>query len=236
MKSKKFSLMIMIVLAVLVSCKKDKEKPFVNHTGEVGTVTDIDGNTYATIGIGGQIWMAENLRVTHYRDNTPIPEVTDNTQWNSLTSGAYGSYNNDISISGVYGFLYNWYAVKNSRNIAPVGWHVPTRDEWETLIDWLGGEQIAGLKLKEAGTTHWNSGNTSATNSSGFTALPAGWRLNLGDYFYMNSDGYWWSVSTDYLPPSMASAKNLKADSASVTGLAVIKGFGLSVRCVKDSE
>lgn len=143
------------------------------------TVTDSDGNIYQTVKIGDQLWMAENLKVTRYRDGTPIPNITDNTEWGELKTGAYCNYNNSEDIAATYGRLYNWYAVNNSHNIAPEGWHIPTKEEWQTLVDYLGGILVAGCKMKETGTTHWWSPNFCATNESGFTALPGG---NRGDH------------------------------------------------------
>jgi uncharacterized protein (TIGR02145 family) len=167
-----------------------------------GTVTDIDGNVYKTVTIGTQVWMAENLKVTHYRNaknlkvihnpDDAIPNVTDGATWMSLTTGAYCDYNNDVNNAATYGRLYNWYAVTDSRNIAPVGWHVPTDAEWQTLIDYLGGDAVAGGKMKEAGFAHWSSPNTGATNESGFTALPGGSRLG-GDYYLLGFDAAYWS-------------------------------------------
>ena len=152
---------------------------------ETGTVTDIDGNTYQTVKIGDQWWMAENLKVTCYRNGDAIPNITDGTTWASLSTGAYCEYNNDINNVATYGRLYNWYAVTDSRNIAPAGWHVPSDAEWKQLEMYLGMSQSEadatgwrgtdeGGKLKEVGTMHWNSPNTGATNESGFTALPGG--------------------------------------------------------------
>jgi uncharacterized protein (TIGR02145 family) len=224
-----------IALVILANCKKDDSvKSFVDHSGEKGSVTDVDGNVYKTIGIGSQIWMAENLKVTNYRNGAPIDNVTDYTAWNSLTSGAYSSYDNNDGNIAVYGLLYNWYAVTDSRNIAPQGWHIPTRDEFDTLSNWLGGELVAGGKLKESGTANWSAPNTDATNESGFTALPGGWRLNMGNFFYMNQSSFWWTKSNDFLPSSMATSFGTDYNNAELTSYATIKQFGLSIRCVKD--
>ena len=111
---------------------------------EIGTVTDIDGNLYYTVKIGEQWWMLENLRVTHYRNGDAIPNVTDDAEWEGLSTGAYCDYDNDPANVATYGRLYNWYAVGDSRNIAPAGWHVPSDDEWQTLVDYLGGSSVAG--------------------------------------------------------------------------------------------
>ena len=140
-----------------------------------GTVVDIDGNVYNTVTIGTQVWMVENLKTTKYRNGDAIPNVTGNASWVALSTGAYCWYNNDAATyKATYGALYNWYAVGDSRNIAPSGWHVATDSEWTTLSTFLGGESIAGDKLKEIGTSHWLSPNTGATNSNGFTAFPGG--------------------------------------------------------------
>jgi uncharacterized protein (TIGR02145 family) len=240
MGTKKSTLKILLIIAgyiliLTVSCKKnDNGSPNVDHTGETGTVTDIDGNVYNTIGIGSQIWMVQNLNVTHYRNSNAIDTVTDNTAWNNRTSGACCNYDNFLGYSTTYGKLYNWHAVNDSRNIAPAGWHVPTREEWDILIDFAGGKAIAGSKLKETGITHWISDNTDATNEFGFQGLPGGWRLNMGDFFYIHEKGFWWTKSNDYLPGGFAYSYGLDKDSTSITRYATIQNFGLSVKCVKD--
>jgi len=200
--------------------------------GDSTTVTDIDGNVYKTIKIGNQWWMAENLKVTHYRNGDPIPNVTDNSAWSGLSTGAYCNHdNNEINVD-TYGRLYNWYAVVDSRNIAPAGWHVPTDAEWQTLVDYLGGSAIAGGKMKEAGTTHWYSPNTGATNESGFTALPGGWRDMDGYFSSLGGSAYFWS-STEY-DTSTAEMHILYFKHSSVNHISGLKRCGLSVRCVRD--
>jgi uncharacterized protein (TIGR02145 family) len=171
-----------------------------------GTVTDIDGNVYATVKIGSQWWMAENLKVTHYRNGSDIQRVADSSAWQALVTGAYCHYNNDSANATAYGRLYNWYAVNDNRNIAPAGWHVPTDIEWKQLemflgmsqseadtIDWRGTDE--GGKLKENGTTHWNSPNTGATNESGFSALPGGFRGSNSIYEGIGGDAVFWSAT-----------------------------------------
>lgn len=166
--------------------------------GVTGTVTDIDGNVYHTVQIGTQVWMVENLKTTKYRNGDPIPNVTGDAAWSTLNTGAYSWYNNDAATNkAIYGALYNWYAATDSRNIAPTGWHVPTDSEWTTLTTYLGGESVADGKLKEIGTTHWQSPNTGATNSSGFTALPGGNRNEGGTFNTVGSLGYWWSSTNN---------------------------------------
>ena len=199
---------------------------------KTGTVTDIDGNVYKTIKIGDQWWMAENLKVTHYRDGTSIPHVTDNNEWAGLTTGAYCAYDNNESNVDTYGYLYNWYAVGDNRNIAPNGWHVPTDEEWQTLVVYLGGYSVAGGKLKEAGTEHWNSPNTGATNESGFCALPGGYReWSNGILKGMGAVAYFWLSKENNYSPAW-SVNNMYPEV--VYRYDYNKKYGYSVRCVKD--
>lgn len=211
---------------------------------EIMIVTDIDGNTYQTVKIGDQWWMAENLKVTHYRNGDAIPNVTDNTEWENLTTGAYCNYNNNSSNAATYGRLYNWYAVSDSRQIAPAGWHIPSDAEWKTLEMYLGMSQSEadgsvrwrgtdeGGKLKETGTSHWRSPNTGATNESGFSALPGGYRLYWGTYFIMGGNAAFWS-STEY-DSYGAWFRGLSYDKSDVYRRSYGKEYGFSVRCVRD--
>jgi uncharacterized protein (TIGR02145 family) len=203
-------------------------------TLSVPSVTDIDGNTYKTIGIGSQEWMAENLKTTSYRNGDLIGTTTPATldisgeptpkyQW------ACGGNESNVT---TYGRLYTWYAVTDSRNVCPTGWHVPTDAEWTTLTDYLGGISVAGGKLKESGTTHWNSPNTGATNETGFTALPGGVRGSSGAFSFIGILGYWW-VATEG-GAADAWDRYLSAYSGDVGRDSGIKKTGFSVRCLKD--
>ena len=213
---------------------------FTTFTGGTGTVTDIDGNVYQTIVIGNQEWMMENLKVTHYRNGDQIPHLTDDGDWASTFSGAYCVYDNDPSYANTYGNLYNWFAVDDSRGLAPEGWHVPTHDDWHAdndwneLVDYLGGSVVAGGKMKETGTTHWNSPNTGATNESGFTALPGGYKSSAcGGYF--GDIGVWanfWSSSD--LDSNDAWTIRLYFDDSQFYNFDRYKKYGFSIRCVKD--
>jgi uncharacterized protein (TIGR02145 family) len=210
-----------------------------------GTVTDIDGNVYQTVTIGTQVWMAENLKVTHYRNGVAIPNVTDSAAWVALTTGAYCEYNNNTSNVATYGRLYNWYAVSDSRNIAPVGWHVASDAEWKQLEITLGMSQAQadaagwrgtteGGKLKEAGISHWITPNTGATNESGFFALPGGDRdYGNGTYYYLGSHAYFWSSTESY--SLGAWGRYLDYHSSGIYRLSNLKGYGFSVRCVRDT-
>jgi len=178
---------------------------FTTITSAPGTVIDIDGNVYNTITIGTQVWTKENLKVLHYRNGDPITNVTDNTSWSTLSTEAYCWYNDSIANGQVYGALYNWYAIHDARKICPVGWHVPSAAEWNILEKYLDpsvdttasvsvGTDI-GSKLKEAGTTHWTTPNASATNASGFTGLPGGYRYSSGTFGTIHDRGLWWTAT-----------------------------------------
>jgi uncharacterized protein (TIGR02145 family) len=193
--------------------------------------SDIDGNIYSTVEIGNQVWMAENLRVTRYRDGTAIPNVIENTDWANLTIGARSVYNDNIANDVIYGQLYNWYAVNDSRGLCPVGWHVPTDEEWTQLSNFLGIN--AGGKMKATGIQYWLSPNDGATNESGFTGLPGGFRFLDGRFFSVGSDGYWWS-STEDNNSQNPWFRNLVFDFMGLNRLNDSKRNGFSVRCVRD--
>ena len=197
-----------------------------------GHLTDIEGNTYNTVSIGTQMWMQENLKTTKYNDGMNIPLVTDNETWFNTNEPAYGWYNDDENSYGeTYGALYNWFTV-NTGKICPAGWHVPTDAEWTSLTDFLGGEAVAGGKLKEAGTEHWSIPNTDASNESGFTALPGGYRSNGGQCYSIEWQGRWWTSSMiDYM---YVWTRHMQANIANVNRYEINKNFGFSVRCVKD--
>ena len=198
----------------------------------IGPVTDIDGNIYNTVTIGTQVWMVENLKTTKYNDGTGIPLVTNTIEWSNLTTPGYCWYNNDeASYKNTYGALYNWYTV-NTGKLCPTGWHVPTNAEWTTLTDYLGGAGVAGGKLKEAGTTHWNSPNTGATNESGFTALPGGRRYTTGLFYFFGETGCWWSSTKAYT--SDAYSRKMYYNDNDVLTYDDYWNHGFSVRCVRD--
>jgi uncharacterized protein (TIGR02145 family) len=198
-------------------------------------VSDVDGNVYNTVTIGTQVWMQENLKTTKYNDGTEIPNVTDGATWSTLSTGAYCWYNNNAATyKETFGALYNWYvtASNNPKNVCPTGWHVPTDAEWTTLTTYLGGETVAGGKLKETGTTHWLTPNTGATNSSGFTALPGGNRLNDGSFDYIGQYGQWWS-STEY-SDNYGWSRDMGYYFRTLDRAYYLKSSGYSVRCLKD--
>jgi uncharacterized protein (TIGR02145 family) len=195
-------------------------------------LNDIDGNYYKTIMIGSQIWMAENLRVTRYRDGTPIPYVTDSATWKYLISAAYCWINNDsASYASLYGALYNWYTVNTGR-LCPGGWHVPSNSEWSTLTNHLGGASVAGGKLKETDTIHWCKPNTGATNETGFTAIPAGGRGDDGIFGNFGQSNIFWS--SNEFDARFAWFRNMSYFYKDVFGYCFNKKNGFSVRCLKD--
>jgi uncharacterized protein (TIGR02145 family) len=170
--------------------------------GYPGIGITFDGYTYSTVIFNnGQEWMTENLKTTSYANGDPIPNVTDNNQWENLTTGAWVHYNNDSQYENPYGKLYNWHTVADPRNVCPTGWHVPSDAEWSTFINYLdpnanGGAttpNIAGGKMKSTGTQYWQSPNTDATNESGFSGLPGGYRFDDGTFDYIGNYGDWWS-------------------------------------------
>ena len=229
----------------------------IGQLSKTGTiVVDADGNIYPTVRIGSQLWMAENLKTTKYNDGTSIPNVTDNTAWAALTTGAYSWYNNDATTyKATYGALYNWYAVDNnaatkaasngSKNVCPTGWHIPTDAEWTTLTDYLTnsgyGYQGSGSDIGKsmASTSGWTTYTTAGTvgndqasnNSSGFTALPGGFRDIDGTY-YIGYYGYWWSSTED--ATAYPWFRDMGYSNATVSRITTSKWCGFSVRCVRD--
>jgi uncharacterized protein (TIGR02145 family) len=189
-----------------------------------------DPNSICEVKIGNQVWMCKNLDVARYRNGDLIPQVTNPYDLSSFTTGAWCYYDNDTALGVTYGKLYNWYAVNDSRGLAPKGWHIASDPEWTELVDYLGGDAIAGGMLKETGTEHWQSPNVGATNESGFTALPGG---VSNKQYKIKSHGHWWTstmtsftqaiyicITFDYRDINRYEDGN--------------KSNGYSVRCVKD--
>jgi uncharacterized protein (TIGR02145 family) len=199
-------------------------------TSTTTSTTTLDPNL---IPIGTQIWTNRNLDVTTYRNGDVIPQVTDPTAWGALTTGAWCYYNNDPTNNAVYGKLYNWYAVNDARGLAPLGYHIPLNSEWTTLISFLGGTSIAGGKMKSTGTSLWLSPNTNATNSSGFTGLPGGYRVSDGSIFYgIGETVYWWTFSQSNIINAVTRFLVYYAGAISVT--TYDKKGGFPVRLIKD--
>lgn len=229
---KKLFIVLGIAFIIVNACKKNEENKSQETIPPVNsTVTDIDGNVYNTISIGNQTWMLENLKTTRYRNGDAISNIVVFNDWKNLTSGAYCNYQNDPA-KGNYGRLYNWYAVIDSRNIAPAGWHVPTKTDFQILCTYLGGDSIAGGKMKSTDTISWYPINGMVTNSSGFSCLSAGYRSNSIDFMEIRMTTIYWSInesSTYY-----AYARKLSCWDKKCVEIGADKVYGCSVRCIKD--
>ena len=211
-------------------------------------ITDIDNNTYNTVVIGNQCWMAENLKTTTYRNGTAIPNVTDGNAWSNLTTGAYVWYDNDISWKDSYGALYNWYTTVDANGLCPTGWHVPTNDEWTALTDYIGGTGSPhGNELKSCRQVNsplgggcntnvhprWNEHGTHyGTDDYGFSGLPGGYRSSSGSFYSIGDYGSWWS-STEY-SSFYAWTRGLYCNYGFVYVGSNYKQRGFSVRCLRD--
>lgn len=240
------SIFLIAVFAILISsCKHDEPKPgvidesMVNFNPDVTyeTTTDQDGNEYKTVTIGTQTWMAENLRTTKYRNGEAIPEIQDSTAWvqSTLKTGAYCNYKNTTNENDIkmYGRLYNWYATVDIKNLAPEGWHVADTLDWNILIKQLESATLAGGMLKETGLVHWKITNTGATNETGFTALPAGYRKSTGGSFLGmgNSSVFWTKAKKN---TTDAFGYNILNNGTGCYQVKYKFKYGFSVRCVKD--
>ena len=209
-----------------------------------GPGVSFGGYNYATIVLGnGQEWMSENLRTTTYANGDPIPNVTVDSQWAALTTGAWCYYNNDPQYENPYGKLYNWYTVADPRNVCPNGWHVPDETDWNLLVKYLDPSadtsclvctqsQLAGGMMKDTSALYWLSPNTGATNQSGFSGLPYGNRAANGPFFHIGSYGNWWSSAQD--STSTARYRNLYYFDGNVNRNYYYKNSGFSVRCLRD--
>ncbi len=220
--------MLCVVLFLQTGCKKD---PPVTDT----RLKDYDGNIYTSVVIGTQEWMVQNLKTTHYRNGSAVQAVTGSAEWKELSAGAFCNYNNDGALVSTYGRLYNWFAVTDPRNLCPAGWHVSSKADWDTLMNYLGGYLFAGGKLKEKDTLHWTSPNNGATNEKGFTALPGGTRnYNSGQFLGLGTQGYFWTTDEQTSDPNRAHRYYLTNQNESLSSDPGDKNFGCSVRCVKD--
>lgn len=226
-------LLIFPMFLMMESCKKEeKQEPNDNNNVSSGKVKDIDGNEYGIVTIGEQDWLASNLRTTRFSNGDEIPNVKLDSVWESLVSGAWAHYDNDETYENPYGKLYNWFTISDQRNVCPTGWRVPTAEDWEVLMDYLGGESVAGGKLKMEGTEHWQSASGAVTNSSGFSALPGGTRLKNGGFHDLGGVGAYWS-STE-TSSSNGRSRFLLSNSIYAEPQSINKGVGMSCRCIKE--
>jgi uncharacterized protein (TIGR02145 family) len=225
-------ILLLFIVFHFFSCSEKSTEP-----KDEDTVTDIDGNVYKTVKIGDQWWMAENLKVRHYRNGDEIPNVTVDTTWFNTTAGAYCNLYHDTAYADTFGSLYNWYAVNDIRNIAPVDWHVPSYEDYQILEDYLGGKDIAGGKMKATGTIEggdglWYNPNTGASNSSGFSALPGGDRSSGGSFQSIGYAACFWTSTEG--SDNFAWLRFLRHDDSTFYHLSYFRHFGNSVRCVRD--
>jgi uncharacterized protein (TIGR02145 family) len=245
MKKALYVVTVLFITITMVSVCKKQSTDTTDDTTATNTVTDIDGNTYQTVKIGNQTWMKAALRVTHYRNGDAIPEVTGNTEWSNLTTGAFCNYNNNADNVSTYGRLYNWYAVNDPRGLAPADWHIPTDEDWKTLEMALGMSQTdadaeghrgtdEGCKMKKTGTTHWAGPNTGATNESGFTALPCGYRQDTGLFWEIGSVVHYWTATQSSTANAWWRALNHE-DTGVYRYSNASKKSGFSIRCLKDN-
>jgi uncharacterized protein (TIGR02145 family) len=195
------------------------------------SVKDIDGNIYNTIHVGKQVWMGENLKTTKFNDGSKIPLVSDKKIWSKLTTPGYCWFNNDQERKDEYGALYNFYSVE-TKKLCPTGWHVPSQSEITNLITFLGDQNLAGNRIKEAGLVHWKNSITIVNNEFEFTALPGGFRLYSGAYSEDGEYGVWWS-STSY-ESTQAWNMGLYFNSTKLYNGHDIRQAGFSVRCLKN--
>jgi uncharacterized protein (TIGR02145 family) len=229
-----FILMVLVgfILILIYNCKKTDPA---QQEIKPSSIIDGEGNIYGNIKIGTQIWLTENLKTTKYSNGDPIgttasadldihDEVIPKYEW---------AYNGNEDNVATYGRLYTWYTIADPRGVCPTGWHVPSDDEWLTLENYLGGYKIAGGKLKETGTTHWTTPNYVATNESGFTALPNGWRHFGLTFVNFGKFGGWWS-STEYTSAD-AFCNYVGYKSGTVTEEIDSKKSGIGVRCLKNN-
>jgi uncharacterized protein (TIGR02145 family) len=220
-------------LILITSCDESEQNTIPDYTGQTGQITDIEGHVYNTIGIGSQIWMIENLHTTLLNDGTQIELVGDDLLWNRTISPGYCWYKNDSTTFGItYGSLYNFHTVATGL-LCPTGWHVPEISEWETLTTFLGGEDIAGGKLKDYYSSYWQDPNNCIVNNFGFSALPGGKRFGIeGRFDNTGLRGYWWTSSS--IDSHFANSISMSNSSKKIDNLASGKNDGFNIRCVKD--
>ena len=232
-KNSNILLLIITIFSLVTtsSCTKENFPLLVPpHAPDPTSVTDIDGNVYPVSKICDKFWMTENLRTTRYNDGTVIPTGLSNTAWGAATTGSCAFYNDLTTNNTTYGKLYNWFAANNEK-LAPTGWHVATKTEWNDLVSCLGGSTIAGGKMKSTSAL-WSAPNTGADNSSGFNGFPSGWKSTSGGYTLLGDATYFWS--SDERNASQGEYLKLANDIASTATNGATKTFGFSIRCIKN--
>lgn len=226
---KYFSILSVALLLFVLSMSSCKVQKKVSDN-----IVDIDGNVYPTVKIGKQVWLGENLKVTHYCNGDSIPYFKYEKVTYHFSAGRQCDYENKPDNSKIYGKLYNFYTTIDKRNLCPVGWHVPSDNEWTTLSNYLGGDSVAGGQLKSTDTSFWQSPNVGATNKTGFTALLGGAYYTIGAFSSINSYGYWWSSSEFASNYALGISMNYFNKNVSKGNHNMDNCF--SVRCIKDSK
>jgi uncharacterized protein (TIGR02145 family) len=229
---------VLVILIPTPACNKYEwtlDHPIVfNPETQYGCVADVEGNIYKTIHVDNKWWMAQNLATTLFNDGDSIPYVVSDSEWDTIDKSAYCWSENDQDLYGeIFGGLYNWHAVA-SEKLCPEGWHVPSDSEWSSFIEFIGGMNSAGKKLREVGLTHWTSSESKATNEFGFTAIPGGYRSESGSYWDIGSYAYWWTSTEDTVLTDWAIYWHIPYGDSTIRKK--IREFrnGFSVRCVKD--
>ena len=225
----KAELMLFLVFFLCSGCSPNSSS---DRKRQSERITDTDGNVYTSVVIGSQVWMTQNLRTTHYNNGDPIPLVSNDGEWGSIEDGAYCVYSNERKYGKRYGNLYNWHAVSDRRGICPQGWHIPSDEEWQVLSDFLGGDKVAGDKMKETGTRHWAEPNSGASNISGFTALPGGGRDEFGQFIVDRYGCHWWSSTISGSVD--VRVRSIYFGYGSIMTDEYHPNSGFSVRCLKD--
>ena len=226
-------LLIGIITICFIGC--EVREPILNpdYTGQIGQISDIQGNVYKTIGIGSQIWMAENLKATRLNNGTLIPQIKSDSIWAFNRYIAFCWYNNDsINNARIYGALYNFFTVRTGL-LCPTGWHIPQDSDWTILVDFLGGTEKAGGKLKDYYTSYWSEPNVCLVNNYGFSALPGGRRSSyLGRFEEIRERGYWWTSTLTN--DSAVYVRGMYNDNTTIGTYVSTYRKGYSVRCIRD--
>ncbi|MGQ8336304.1 fibrobacter succinogenes major paralogous domain-containing protein [Sunxiuqinia sp. A32] len=223
---------LLMLMSVIISCSKDNAETIEDFTGDSGTFVDQrDGQTYKWVRIDSQIWMAENLKTILFDSGNQIPQVIESSEWVNSRTSSYCWYDNDETIGKTYGALYNWYAVESGK-LAPIGWHVPSESEWEELIEFIGGNTIAGEELREEGNQHWIENSQNTNNVHGFSALPSGYRsYEEGSFNHLGANAIWWSSTAK---TEQTARMYSISSSSSIFTTTEQKWWGYAVRCIKD--
>jgi uncharacterized protein (TIGR02145 family) len=232
-----YCFLTILVTLILSGCERffSNPTPPIDYSGQIDSIKDIEGNIYKTVGIGTQIWIAENLRTTKLNNGKNLTNLTSNSKWEFSKTPGYCYYNNDsLQYSNIFGPLYNFYAIR-SDSICPTGWHVPTEKDWNILKEYLGGGLLAGGKMKDIYSSYWNSPNYGIANDYNFSALPGGYRrFDTGIFNELGNEGNWWTSSSIPQYQDHALIMTIKKENTYVSTNTRYKNEGVSIRCLKN--